>query len=115
MPTPLTLKLTAPAVKCSLVLAPAALISVHVPDGVPSVAVTVQVERRILTASIAAKSVRRAIVAIGESGPDNIALLLQGKLVGDVIEDAGLSAMPKAPKVDKAAVANGQERPVHAD
>jgi hypothetical protein len=78
--TPLTLNLTAPAMKCTAVLTPASLIGVLVPDGAPRVNLRVQIDKRTVTASVAAKSVRRAILAIGEFGPDGTALLLQGKL-----------------------------------
>jgi hypothetical protein len=30
-----------------------------------------------------------------QHGADNVAVVLQGKLIGDTIEEAGLSAMPK--------------------
>jgi hypothetical protein len=111
--TPLTLNLTAPALKCSVVLAPAALIGVHVPDGAPRVTLRVQIDKRTLTASVAAKSVRRAIVALAASGPENVAMVLQGRLVGDTIEDAGLSALPKPAKAEKTATPNGQDRALH--
>ena len=75
--TPLTLNLTAPALKCSVVLPPAALIGVVVPDGVPRVTLRIQIDKRNLTASVAAKSVRRAIVAIADAGPENVAVVLQ--------------------------------------
>ncbi len=51
------------------------------------------------------KAVRKALKAIAEHGPDGVNLLLQGTIKppaqpGDPLrlEDAGLSAMPKAPK-----------------
>jgi hypothetical protein len=54
---------------------------------------------RTVTAEIATKSLRKAQTAIRDAGADNIALLLQGRLVaGDVIAEAGLSAQPKTPK-----------------
>jgi hypothetical protein len=69
----------------------------------------VQIDNRTLTASVAARSVRRAIVAIGDAGPESVAVVLSGRLVGDVIEDAGLAAMPKPAKADKAAAPDGQQ------
>jgi hypothetical protein len=112
--TPLTLNLTAGALKCTVVLTPAELLGVHVPDGAPRVTLRVRVDKRTLSASVAAKSVRRAIVALGELGPESVAMVLQGKLVGDTIEDAGLSALPKPAKAEKTAAPNGQESPMHA-
>jgi hypothetical protein len=90
--------LTARALKCTAVLDPAALIMVSVPDGVSRVTLKVSIDKRTVTASIAAKSLRRAIATIQETGAENVALILQGKLVGETIEEAGLSAMPKAPR-----------------
>jgi hypothetical protein len=113
--TPLTLSPTAPALKCSVVLMPAALIGVLVPDGAPRVILRVQIDKRNLSASVAAKSVRRAIIAIADAGPENVALVLSGKLVGDVIEDAGLAALPKPAKIQKTAAPNGEDRALHAD
>ena len=51
-----------------------------------------------MTAEIAAKSLRKAQTAIREAGADNLALVLQGRLTGDTIAEAGLSAQPKTPK-----------------
>ena len=113
--TPLTLNLTASGLKCSLMLAPAALIGALVPDGAPRVTLRVQTDKRTLTASVAAKGVRRAILAITDSGADNIALVLSGRLVGDVIEDAGLAALPKPAKAEKTATPNGQDRVPRTD
>jgi hypothetical protein len=97
MPTN-TINLTARALKCTVVLDPAALAGETVPDGVPRVTLKVTVDKRTVAASIAAKSLRRAIATIAETGPENVALILQGKLVGETIEEAGLSAMPKVVK-----------------
>jgi hypothetical protein len=95
MPNAMTLDFTARALKCTLVLDPAVLVGVSVPDGVSRVTLKIDVPDRKLTASIAAKSLRRAIATIADAGPENVALILQGKLVGSAIEEAGLSAMPK--------------------
>ena len=42
------------------------------------------------------KSYRKALDAIREHGPDNVAVILQGRMVtpGEIV-DAGISAMPK--------------------
>jgi hypothetical protein len=37
------------------------------------------------------------------SGPDGVAVILQGKLAGSAIEDCGIVAMPKTPKAAIAA------------
>jgi hypothetical protein len=56
---------------------------------------------RALSADIAAKSLRKAQSAIAEHGADNIALILQGHLIGDTIAEAGLVAQIKTPKESK--------------
>jgi hypothetical protein len=45
------------------------------------------------------KSYRKALETIREHGPDNVAVILQGRMVksGEIV-DAGISAMPKQPK-----------------
>jgi hypothetical protein len=103
MPAPQTVNVYASALKCSLVLDPAALQGVVVPDGVPRVTLNVRVAGRTLSASVNAKGVRRAILAIRDAGPDGVAVVLQGKLAGDVIEEAGLAAQPKPAKPEKIA------------
>jgi predicted O-methyltransferase YrrM len=53
----------------------------------------------VVTADVAAKSLRKAQAAIREAGVDGVAVILQGALAaGDEITEAGLSAQPKAPK-----------------
>jgi predicted O-methyltransferase YrrM len=59
----------------------------------------VQLPDRVVTADVAAKSLRKAQAAIREAGVDGVAVILQGALAaGDEITEAGLSAQPKAPK-----------------
>jgi hypothetical protein len=50
-----------------------------------------------------AKSLRRAVTAIAAGGPDSVTLLLQGKMEGNVILEAGIAAQPKAQKAAAAA------------
>lgn len=98
-----TINMTARSLKVTLVLDPTALAGTTVPDGAARITLRVAVEKRTVTAGIAAKSLRRAIATIAETGPEHVALILQGKLVGETIEEAGLSAMPKAkPQVQAA-------------
>ena len=90
-----TINLTARSLKRTVVLDPATLAVAIVPDGVARTTLRVTVDKRMVSASVNSKSLRRAIATIGETGPENVALILQGKLVGETIEEAGLSAMPK--------------------
>jgi hypothetical protein len=89
---------TARALKVSLVLDPTTLSGLTIPDGTGRVVLAIRLPDRTVTADIAAKGVRRAVAAIGEHGPDGVALVLSGRLDGGAIAEAGLSAMPKAPK-----------------
>jgi hypothetical protein len=90
--------LEAKSLKATIVLDPTAIARITVPNGQPKFALQIRVGGRIYTADLNAKSLRRAIAAIGEAGPDGVAIVLQGKLVGDVIQEAGIAAQPKAPK-----------------
>lgn len=56
-----------------------------------------------VTAEIATKSLRKAIAAVTEHGPDGVALLLQGKLEGTVIVECGLVSMPLPKKTSQEA------------
>ena len=58
----------------------------------------VEVAGRTLAADIAAKALRKAKATIAEHGADQVALILQGKLDGNAIMEAGLVAQPKTPK-----------------
>jgi hypothetical protein len=90
------LRLTAKAIKTTLVLAPEELLTAarSLPEG-QRVPVRIDAAGRRLTASLNAKSVRKVLATIKESGPDGVAVILQGKLVGDAIEEAGLVAQPR--------------------
>ncbi len=50
---------------------------------------------RVVTADINSKSVRKAKAAIAEHAPDAAAIIVQGKLVGEAITEAGLVAQVK--------------------
>ncbi len=50
-----------------------------------------------------AKSLRRCIAAIEAAEPGCIAVLLQGTLDGNTIQEAGIVAQPKTPKIPKPA------------
>ncbi|HEY2595333.1 MAG TPA: hypothetical protein VGK33_15685 [Chloroflexota bacterium] len=65
------------------------------PDGKPRVAIDIRLPDRRVSVDLNAKSVRKAVAAIGEHGPDGVSVIVQGKLVGDSIDDAGIVAQPK--------------------
>jgi hypothetical protein len=54
-----------------------------------------------VSAELNAKSVRRALATIAEHGPDAVSVIVQGKLVGDAIAEAGIMAQPKGPSKEK--------------
>ena len=65
---------------------------------------TVRLPDGVVTADLAAKSVRRAIAVVREHGSEAVAAIVQGRLVGSQITEAGLAVQPKVPKpVEKAA------------
>ena len=91
--------------KVVAVIDPAELLDVPVPEGKPRVALTIRLPHGTVIADLAAKSVRRAIAMVREHGPDAVAAIVQGRLVGSEITEAGVMVQPKAPKVEKAEAA----------
>ena len=87
--------LTARTLKCTVVLDPAEAAQLVAPDGQPRVAVAIRLPDRRVSVELNAKSVRRALVVIAEHGPDGVSCIVQGKLVGDAITEAGIMAQPK--------------------
>jgi hypothetical protein len=88
--------LTAKSIKTTLVLAATEVLSLSAPDGTPRCIVRVNVGGRALTADLNAKSVRKAIATIRETGPENVACILQGKLAAnDELLEAGLTVQLK--------------------
>jgi ribosomal protein S3 len=57
--------------------------------------VAIRLPDRRVSAELNAKSVRRVLATIAEHGPDGVAVIVQGKLVGDSISEAGIVAQPK--------------------
>jgi hypothetical protein len=87
--------LNARALKCTILLDPAEVAQIVAPDGKPRTAIDIRLPDRRVSVDLNAKSVRKAVAAIGEHGPDGIAVIIQGKLVGDTIAEAGIVAEPK--------------------
>src|SRR5689334_8015100 len=82
---------TAKAIKATIVLSPAEVLTLTAPDGKPRCLVRVTVGDRTITADLNAKSVRKAISTIKENGAEACACILQGKLEAkDVLAEAGL-------------------------
>ena len=88
--------------KVVAVLNAAELLDIEVPDGKPRFVLTIRLPDGAVTADLAAKSVRRAIAMVREHGPEAVAAIVQGRLSGSLIAEAGLSVQPKGPKPEKA-------------
>jgi hypothetical protein len=93
-----TTELAARAIKLTIVLDGAAVAAIAVPDGGrPRIVVTAAGRR--LTAELNPKTLRKTVATIREHGPDQVAVVLQGKLAaGDVIEEGAITAQVKTPK-----------------
>jgi hypothetical protein len=100
------LNLQARAIKATLVLDPVALAGVTVLNGQPQVSLHIAVAGRTIAAELNAKSLRRCVAAVDAAGPENVAVVLQGKLEGNTLVEAGIAAQQKAPaKLEAAAAA----------
>ena len=90
---------TARSLKTTLVLDASSFIGLQVPNGIPKFDIAVEVAGRTVTASVNAKSVRKAAATVAEHGPDMVAVILQGSLAMDnTLAEAGLVAQVKQPK-----------------
>lgn len=89
------LPLSAKSLKCTVVLDPAQLVGIMVPNGTSRVPFAINIGSRAITGEFNAKSLRRAVAAIAEHGADAIAVVVQGKLAGNQIEEAGIAAQVK--------------------
>jgi hypothetical protein len=86
------------APKVVIVLNADELLGLEIPNGQPRFMLAIRLpDGRAVAADLSAKSVRRAIAATHENGPDNVTLILQGKLgADDRIVEAGIAAQVKA-------------------
>jgi hypothetical protein len=89
MPQPV---LNARALKCTIVLDPPEVAQIVGHDGKPRVAIDIWLPDRRVSAGLNAKSVRKALAAISEYGPDGVAVII----AGDAITEARIVAQPKA-------------------
>ena len=92
------LKLESCSLKASVVLNPAALVGVEVPNCLSKVTLHVAVPGKTIVAEVNAKSLRKTVAAIAEAG-NGVAVVLQSKLEeGNRLTKAGIAAPPKTPK-----------------
>jgi len=87
--------LNARALKCTIVLDPAEVAQLVAPDGRPRFVIDIRLPDRRVSVDLNAKSIRKAVAMLAEHGPDGVAVIIQGKLVGDAITEAGIVAQPK--------------------
>lgn len=93
-----TVTLPAKAIKVSVVLDPATLAAIELPPGAPAPPFVIATPGRRIEAQVSAKTLRKALTAIAEHGPEQVAVILQGKLAtGDTIAEAGLATTVKGP------------------
>lgn len=86
--------LNARSLKAVVVLDPAELAAMADSAG-QRVVLTINAGGRTLGADVASKSFRKARLAIAEHGVEGVAAIVQGKLVGDTISEAGLMVTVK--------------------
>jgi hypothetical protein len=90
--------LNAKTIKAVVPLDASEVAVLYVPDK-PRHIITVSVAGRTIEADVASKSLRKAQVMIREVGPENVFVMLQGRLgPGDVLQECGLVAQAKTPK-----------------
>jgi hypothetical protein len=92
---PADLERPRPYGKCTVVLDPAAVAQIVAPNGKPRGVIDIRLPDRRLNAGLNAKSVRKAVATISEHGPNGVAVVIQGKLVGGTITEARIVAQPK--------------------
>jgi hypothetical protein len=91
----LDVTVTARAIKISAPLDPAAVGALPIPDG-ERTDLAVNCDGKLYTASVATKSFRKVKTAIAANGAENMFVMIQGKLKGSEIIEAGLTAQVKA-------------------
>ena len=94
--------------KVTAVLDPAALVDLAVPNGIARITLHITAGEARYTVDLNAKNARRAIAMIRELGPENVAAIVQGRLAGNAIAEAGLVVQAKKaaePEADAPAAA----------
>jgi hypothetical protein len=76
-----------------------AIVSV-MPGNEPRVALTIEFPTGTLTAAVNAKAVRKVIAAVNEADePASIVVVVQGRIEGSNLLEAGISVIAKTPKL----------------
>jgi hypothetical protein len=90
--------LQAKAFKVTAVLESAAVAGLNVPGNQPKMSLRISVSGRTLRTELVCKSLRKVQAQISEHSPDAVAVVLQGKLEGESLLEAGITAQIKTPK-----------------
>jgi hypothetical protein len=96
------LAVTVRTIKVSVPLDPAAIGALPLPDG-ERTDLRINCDGKLYTANIATKSIRKVRTAISTNGAEAMFVMIQGKLKGDEIIEAGITAQVKAAKEAKGA------------
>ena len=93
------LDLTARSLKLTIVLDPAQLMAVTVPEGSGPLPFAVAVGGRRVTGQLNPRTLRRVLNTLVEHGPEKVAVVLQGRLeTGVVLAEAGITAQVRVVK-----------------
>lgn len=88
------LKATAKALQASATLDPAAFVGVTVPY-VPKVPIAIGYPTGTVMAELNAWSLRKVVALVAEVGADAVSVVVQGKIEGAALVEAGISAVLK--------------------
>jgi hypothetical protein len=89
------LRMTARALKVTAVVDPAALAAFHVPNGSQRSPFVISIGEHQVVGEFNSKTLRRCLAAVRDAGPENVAVVVSGKIVGDRLEEAGILAQPR--------------------
>jgi hypothetical protein len=90
-----SLTVSARALKVTAALDAAAVAALPTPEGQARIKLSISCDGKIYTADIAMKSLRKCKATIAANGVENVFTLLQGKLKGNEIIEAGIVAQVK--------------------
>jgi hypothetical protein len=90
-------RFAAKSLKVTGQLAPAAILGLEVPTGMPRILFAVTAGETQLTGNLSAKGLRRVKARIVELGVENVVVLLQARLATKSrLDEVGVSAQPKS-------------------
>ena len=97
------LLLAAKALKVTAVVDPSVFAGIEVVPGQPAVRFVLEAGGRKVTGQLRPKALKKVVAAISVHEAGGVACIVQGKLgAGDVLEDAGIIAQPRARKAESA-------------